>query len=443
MPNHVAAESKCIYVEYIAWGPDAPKPHLTHSESMDIIEANQLCTLNGTKMIIAIAGQGYVGLSLTCLLSKEHMVYAVDVDSRKVGMINAGTSPIADSLIEKHLADDDSRSNIIATDNGPSAYAKADVVIIATPTNYDDVTHRFDTSSIESVISDVESTGSHPTIVIKSTVPVGYTKRISESYPKLRILFSPEFLREGHALEDNLNPSRVVVGTTSPGDKVVAQAFADLLVSQSNRANVPVLIIGSTEAEAIKLFANTYLALRVSFFNELDTYAQIKHLDPREIIQGVCLDPRIGLYYNNPSFGYGGYCLPKDSKQLLSNYEGVPQNIIRAIVDSNETREDFIANLAQDGSPETIGIYRLAMKAGSDNFRQSSSLGIVKRLLEANKTILVYEPLINEAHAFGCEICTDLDYFKSKCDRILANRWNEELSDIKDRVLCRDLYGRD
>lgn len=410
---------------------------------MDIIEANQLRTLNGTKMIIAIAGQGYVGLSLTCLLSKGHMVYAVDVDSRKVEMINSGLSPIADPLIEQYLADEDTRSSISATGDGSSAYAKADVVIIATPTNYDDVTHRFDTSSIESVITEVAKTGAQPTIVIKSTVPVGYTKLISERYPNLQILFSPEFLREGHALEDNLNPSRVVVGTTSFDDREAAQAFARLLVSQSSRTDVPILVIGSTEAEAIKLFANTYLALRVSFFNELDTYAQIKHLDTREIIEGVCLDPRIGQYYNNPSFGYGGYCLPKDSKQLLSNYKGVPQNIIRAIVDSNETREDFIARLAQDGSPKTIGIYRLAMKAGSDNFRQSSSLSIVRRLLNANKTVLIYEPLIEDKHSFGCEICTDLGLFKAKCDRILANRWNDELSDVAKKVLCRDLYGRD
>lgn len=394
-------------------------------------------------MIIAIAGQGYVGLSLTCLLSKGHMVYAVDVDNRKVEMINSGLSPIADPLIEQYLADEDTRSSISATGDGPSAYAKADVIIIATPTNYDDVTHRFDTSSIESVITEVAKTGAQPTIVIKSTVPVGYTKRISERYPDLKILFSPEFLREGHALEDNLNPSRIVVGTSTPDDREAAKTFANLLVSQSNRTEVPVLVIGSTEAEAIKLFANTYLALRVSFFNELDTYAQIKHLDTREIIEGVCLDPRIGQYYNNPSFGYGGYCLPKDSKQLLSNYERVPQNIIRAIVDSNETREDFIARLAQDGSPKTIGIYRLAMKAGSDNFRQSSSLGIVSRLLNANKTVLIYEPLIEDKHSFGCEICTDLGLFKAKCDRILANRWNDELSDVAEKVLCRDLYGRD
>lgn len=394
-------------------------------------------------MIIAIAGQGYVGLSLTCLLSKGHMVYAVDVDSYKVEMINSGLSPIADPLIEQYLADEDTRSSISAIGDGPSAYAKADVVIIATPTNYDDVTHRFDTSSIESVITEVAKTGAQPTIVIKSTVPVGYTKHISARYPDLKILFSPEFLREGHALEDNLNPSRVVVGTTSLDDREAAQAFARLLVSQSSRTDVPILVIGSTEAEAIKLFANTYLALRVSFFNELDTYAQIKHLDTREIIEGVCLDPRIGQYYNNPSFGYGGYCLPKDSKQLLSNYKGVPQNIIQAIIDSNETREDFIARLAQDGSPKTIGIYRLAMKAGSDNFRQSSSLSIVRRLLNANKTVLIYEPLIEDKHSFGCEICTDLGLFKAKCDRILANRWNDELSDVAEKVLCRDLYGRD
>lgn len=394
-------------------------------------------------MIIAIAGQGYVGLSLTCLLSKGHMVYAVDVDNRKVEMINSGLSPIADPLIEQYLADEDTRSSISATGDGPSAYAKADVIIIATPTNYDDATHRFDTSSIESVITEVAKTGAQPTIVIKSTVPVGYTKRISERYPDLKILFSPEFLREGHALEDNLNPSRIVVGTSTPDDREAAKTFANLLVSQSSRTEVPVLVIGSTEAEAIKLFANTYLALRVSFFNELDTYAQIKHLDTREIIEGVCLDPRIGQYYNNPSFGYGGYCLPKDSKQLLSNYEGVPQNIIRAIVDSNETREDFIARLAQDGSPKTIGIYRLAMKAGSDNFRQSSSLGIVRRLLDANKTVLIYEPLIEDEHSFGCEIYTDLGLFKANCDRILANRWNDELSDVVEKVLCRDLYGRD
>lgn len=391
-------------------------------------------------MHIAIAGLGYVGLSLACLLSQHNDVTAVDVDAGRVDKINAGVSPIADPLIERYLA---SRpGSLLATCEARAAYAKADVVVIATPTNYDDETHSFDTSSIESVLDLVATSGGHPTVVIKSTIPVGYTARISRRYATLRVLFSPEFLREGHALEDNLHPSRIVVGVTRPQDEEAAWGFAELLGEGAEEKDVPALVMGSTEAEAIKLFANTYLALRVSFFNELDTYAESKGLDARAIVEGVCLDPRIGDQYNNPSFGYGGYCLPKDSKQLLSNYADVPQNLIRAIVDSNATRKEFVAERVLARGPQTVGVYRLVMKSGSDNFRQSAMLDVVRLVAERGVKVVVYEPTLAGDEALGHPLVS-LDDLKAQSDVILANRWSDDLADVRDKVYTRDLWQRD
>lgn len=391
-------------------------------------------------MHIAIAGLGYVGLSLACLLSQHNDVTAVDVDAGRVDKINAGISPIADPLIERYLA---SRpDSLLATCEARAAYAKADVVVIATPTNYDDETHSFDTSSIESVLDLVATSGGHPTVVIKSTIPVGYTARISRRYATLRVLFSPEFLREGHALEDNLHPSRIVVGVTRPQDEEAAWGFAELLGEGAEEKDVPALVMGSTEAEAIKLFANTYLALRVSFFNELDTYAESKGLDARAIVEGVCLDPRIGDQYNNPSFGYGGYCLPKDSKQLLSNYADVPQNLIRAIVDSNATRKEFVAERVLTRGPQTVGVYRLVMKSGSDNFRQSAMLDVVRLVAERGVKVVVYEPTLAGNEALGHPLVS-LDDLKAQSDVILANRWSDDLADVRDKVYTRDLWQRD
>lgn len=391
-------------------------------------------------MHIAIAGLGYVGLSLACLLSQHNDVTAVDVDAGRVDKINAGVSPIADPLIERYLAR--RPGSLLATCEARAAYAKADVVVIATPTNYDDETHSFDTSSIESVLDLVATSGGHPTVVIKSTIPVGYTARISGRYATLRVLFSPEFLREGHALEDNLHPSRIVVGVTRPQDEEAAWGFAELLGEGAEEEDVPALVMGSTEAEAIKLFANTYLALRVSFFNELDTYAESKGLDARAIVEGVCLDPRIGDQYNNPSFGYGGYCLPKDSKQLLSNYADVPQNLIRAIVDSNATRKEFVAERVLARGPQTVGVYRLVMKSGSDNFRQSAMLDVVRLVAERGVKVVVYEPTLAGNEALGHPLVS-LDNLKAQSDVILANRWSDDLADVRDKVYTRDLWQRD
>lgn len=391
-------------------------------------------------MHIAIAGLGYVGLSLACLLSQHNDVTAVDVDAGRVDKINAGVSPIADPLIERYLAR--RPGSLLATCEARAAYAKADVVVIATPTNYDDETHSFDTSSIESVLDLVATSGGHPTVVIKSTIPVGYTARISRRYATLRVLFSPEFLREGHALEDNLHPSRIVVGVTRPQDEEAAWDFAELLGEGAEEEDVPALVMGSTEAEAIKLFANTYLALRVSFFNELDTYAESKGLDARAIVEGVCLDPRIGDQYNNPSFGYGGYCLPKDSKQLLSNYADVPQNLIRAIVDSNATRKEFVAERVLARGPQTVGVYRLVMKSGSDNFRQSAMLDVVRLVAERGVKVVVYEPTLDGNEALGHPLVS-LDDLKAQSDVILANRWSDDLADVRDKVYTRDLWQRD
>lgn len=391
-------------------------------------------------MHIAIAGLGYVGLSLACLLSQHNDVTAVDVDAGRVDKINAGVSPIADPLIERYLAR--RPGSLLATCEARAAYAKADVVVIATPTNYDDETHSFDTSSIESVLDLVATSGGHPTVVIKSTIPVGYTARISRRYATLRVLFSPEFLREGHALEDNLHPSRIVVGVTRPQDEEAAWDFAELLGEGAEEKDVPALVMGSTEAEAIKLFANTYLALRVSFFNELDTYAESKGLDAHAIVEGVCLDPRIGDQYNNPSFGYGGYCLPKDSKQLLSNYADVPQNLIRAIVDSNATRKEFVAERVLARGPQTVGVYHLVMKSGSDNFRQSAMLDVVRLVAERGVKVVVYEPTLDGNEALGHPLVS-LDDLKAQSDVILANRWSDDLADVRDKVYTRDLWQRD
>ena len=392
-------------------------------------------------MTIAVVGLGYVGLSLACLLSKENDVVAIDIDGHKVSLINKGTSPIADSKIEAYLKS--SPAKLQAASDAGAAYETADFIVIATPTDYNEKTHQFDTSSIESVLAEVEAQSPKAKVIIKSTIPVGYTKAISQQYPSLHILFSPEFLREGHALADNLDPSRIIVGIVKEGDCADAEHFANLLLEASDSKSAPVMIMGSSEAEAVKLFANTYLALRVSFFNELDTYAESRSLSSEEIIQGVCLDPRIGNGYNNPSFGYGGYCLPKDSKQLLSNYHDVPQNLIQAIVSSNETRKRFVAKQVMEQRPQVVGIYRLAMKAGSDNFRQSASIDVLGIVKELGATVIIYEPSIREESAFGCLVLNDFEAFADQCDIIMANRWDDTLIPVKHKVYCRDLWKRD
>lgn len=392
-------------------------------------------------MTIAVVGLGYVGLSLACLLSKYNDVAAIDIDVHKVSLINKGMSPIADSKIEAYLKSRPAK--LQATSDACAAFETADFVVIATPTDYNEKTHQFDTSSIESVLAEVEAQSPSAKVVIKSTIPVGYTKTISQQYPSLHILFSPEFLREGHALADNLNPSRIIVGIVKEYDRADAERFANLLLVASDSKSAPVMIMGSSEAEAVKLFANTYLALRVSFFNELDTYAEARSLSSEEIIQGVCLDPRIGNGYNNPSFGYGGYCLPKDSKQLLSNYHDVPQNLIQAIVSSNETRKRFVAKRVLEQQPQVVGIYRLAMKAGSDNFRQSASIDVLKLVKELGTTVIIYEPSIREESAFGCMVLNDFEAFADQCDIIMANRWDDALTSVKYKVYCRDLWKRD
>ena len=419
-------------------------------------------------MKIAVAGLGYVGLSLAVLLAQHNEVHALDVVPEKVDMLNRFESPIRDEEIERFLVEakaGERRLDLLATCDALEAYSGAEYVVVATPTNYDPARNYFDTSSVEAAIDAVRAANPDAWIVVKSTVPVGYTERLRAEREDARIVFSPEFLREGHALYDNLHPSRIVVGapTDDTEARVAAERFATLLaeaadpaererVNEDGSTGIPELVLGPTEAEAVKLFANTYLALRVSYFNELDTYCELRGLDTAGVIRGVCLEPRIGSFYNNPSFGYGGYCLPKDTKQLLANYRDVPQNLIEAIVDSNRTRKDHVADevltrvneLVYSGvTAPTVGVYRLTMKSGSDNFRASSVQGIMKRVKAKGVPVVVYEPTLDEPTFFGSEVTHALASFKERCDLIIANRWSDELADVAEKVYTRDLFRRD
>lgn len=394
-------------------------------------------------MKIAVAGTGYVGLSISVLLAQHNEVWPVDIVPEKVAMLASGKSPISDKEIEQYLAE--RTLDLHPTTDAAAAYTDADIIVVSTPTNYDPKTNYFDTSSVENVLELVGQYAPEALVVIKSTVPVGYTRSVREKFHNPNIIFSPEFLREGHALYDNLYPSRIVVGVPE-GDEALAQrahTFARLLEQGAIKQEIPTLFPGLTEAEAIKLFANTYLALRVAYFNELDTYAQVRGLNTRDIIDGVCLDPRIGDHYNNPSFGYGGYCLPKDTKQLLANYNDVPQNLIQAIVESNATRMDFIAEQVLRRKPRVVGVYRLTMKAGSDNFRQSSIQGVMRRLRAEGAPLVIYEPMLREGTFCGDRVERDLEAFKAECDVILANRAAPELADVKEKIYTCDLYSRD